>query len=102
MVVATRSFQVNGLGLSSEEALANTESFAKRFHFLEESHKVAQTLRELIATHRLKGRRIHDANIVATMLSAGISHCITADTTDYRCFKQVNAISPASFGSGAL
>ena len=97
LVVATRPIKVNGLGLSSDEALANTQRFAKRLHFLEENQGVAQNLRELVATHKLKGRRIHDANIVATMSAGGISNCITADETDYSCFDQVKAISPDRF-----
>ena len=97
LVVATRPIEVNGLGLTSDEALENTQRFATRMNFLEETHRVVQNLRELTATHRLIGRRIHDANIVATMMAAGISNCITADETDYGCFAQIKAVSPSRF-----
>ena len=64
-------------------------------HLLEEDGQVSHRLEELVKKHGLKGKRIHDANIVATMMKAGVTLLITDDSTDYRAFDSIRALRPS-------
>jgi predicted nucleic acid-binding protein len=90
LVVATRSTEANGLGLSPGDALRNVEVFTSPpFAFCEESQAVSQHLRELISRYGLTGRRLHDANIVATMAVHGISRLVTQNAKDFAQIEEV-------------
>ena len=93
LVVATRPVEVNGLGLAVEDALKNINVFTRPpFLFCEESERVARHLRDLVQTHRLTGKRVHDGNIVATMLAEGIDRLITENAGDFASFKEIATI----------
>jgi len=84
LVVATRPVDVNGLGLSSHSALRNVHVFTNPpFTFCEESEAVSIKLRELAEIKDLTGRRLHDANIAATMLVHGITTIVTQNASDF-------------------
>ncbi|MXW78366.1 MAG: PIN domain-containing protein [Gemmatimonadetes bacterium] len=96
LVVATRPVEVNGLGLAAEDALKNIAVFTRPpFLFCEESERVSRHLRDLVQTHRLTGKRVHDGNIVATMLAEGINRLITENEEDFASFKEIEAIGLA-------
>ena len=73
LVVATRPIEVNGLGLSVQDAEANVNEFLRCLKLYDETEEVSRRLRQLAITHSLRGKRLHDANIVATMAVHGIS-----------------------------
>lgn len=95
LVVATRPSEVNGLGMSAREALINVEEFRKRLVFYEETEAVANRLRQLVRDHGVVGKRIHDANLVATMLVHGISRIITENLDDFAVFAEIRSVSIA-------
>jgi predicted nucleic acid-binding protein len=86
LVVATRPAEVNGLGLTTEDALANVAAFRGRMNLLNESESTFDRLRALIATHDCKGKQIHDANIVASALGGGLTKLVTANVSDFDRF----------------
>jgi len=86
LVVATRSVENNGFGLSPNDALSNLHTFSTSIQLLNESQAVAQKLHKLAADYQLKGKRIHDANIVATMLENGLTHLKTYNQSDFTAF----------------
>jgi hypothetical protein len=55
--------------LTMVEALADSERFATSFDVLEDGPEVGARLAELCRSVAVAGRRVHDANIVATMLA---------------------------------
>ncbi len=93
LVVATRRLDVNGLGLSTADALGNVEEFLGHTVFYEETEEVALRLRELVQEVELTGKRIHDANIAATMLSYGVAEILTQNRED---FEGIPGIRPVS------
>lgn len=95
LVVATRPTDVNGLGLTSELALANIRQFQQCIQVLEETSEVAEWLFTLIRRHDLSGKRIHDANIAATMRAHGLTHLGTDNPDDFGAFEGIQII-PAS------
>jgi len=82
----------NGLGLKPLDALANIAAFCGACFVVDEKETVRTKLRELIRTHDLRGKRIHDANLVATMAAHGISKLITENRGDFDIFEQVETL----------
>ncbi len=93
LVVATRGIEVNGLGLSTADALGNVEEFMGYTILYEETEEVALRLRELVREVELTGKRIHDANIAATMLSNGVTEILTQNRGDFDRFPGVRTVS---------
>jgi predicted nucleic acid-binding protein len=92
LVVATRPISANGLSLRPVDALANIAAFSAACFVVDEKETVRTKLRELIRIHDLKGKRIHDANLVATMAAYGISKVITENRGDFDIFEQVEIL----------
>ena len=86
LVVATRGFEINGLGLSIADALANRDMLEARMRFLEETHAVAVRLRQLVQSAACTGKQVHDANVVATALGHGVERILTENTDDFARF----------------
>ncbi len=86
LVVATRGLEINGLGLSIAEALANRDVLEARMRFLEETHAVALRLRQLMQSAACSGKQVHDANVVATALGHGVERILTENTEDFARF----------------
>jgi len=88
LVVATRPPAANGLGLDSVSAVANVTAFRERLTLLDEDERVADRLRELLVRVPCRGKRIHDANIVATMLVHRVRRLLTSDPDDFARFSK--------------
>ncbi len=93
LVVATRPVDRNGLGLPVAAALANVEQFTRRLMFCDETEAVSKRLRELVRAHRIEGKAVHDANIVATMSARGIRVLVTGNPDDFARFPEVRTVT---------
>jgi len=91
LVVATRPVEANGLGLTSAKALANVQEFQSCIQRLDENNDVIGQLLSLVKAYRLKGKRIHDANIVATMKAHGLVRLRTNNPGDFTSFEGIEA-----------
>ncbi len=89
LVVATRSYEVNGLGFSLSEALTNRDRLEARMRFLDETRAVAIRLRELAESASCVGKQIHDANLVATALAHRVERILTDNMTHFARFADV-------------
>ena len=89
LVVATRPTEVNGLGLSVPDAIANINEFLRHLELYDETVDVSARLRQLAIDHKLRGKRLHDANIVATMSVHGISTLLTQNGDDFAPFEDI-------------
>ena len=86
LVVATRPVEVNGLGLSLEDALANVTVFRGRMRLLADGEPVWDRLRALVTAYGCRGKQIHDANVVACALTSGVTKLATANVGDFKRF----------------
>ncbi len=98
LAVATRPMKSNGLGLTTADAIANARAFLRYSHLHEESDAATGKLIEMCKVHDLRGKRIHDANIVATMLAHGIGTLLTQNTRDFACFTDIRALTLEEMG----
>jgi len=73
-VVATRPIAVNGLGWTGEQTRSTIDQLLNRFPLLEESSQIFPNWLDLVTTRKVKGKRTHDARIVAVMLTHEITH----------------------------
>jgi predicted nucleic acid-binding protein len=83
LVVATRPAEVNGLGMSLAAALENVAAFSARLRLLGETEQSWGRLQTLLHTQGCRGKQIHDANIVATAITAGVRSLVTANSLDF-------------------
>lgn len=99
LVAATRPVEVNGLGMSPADALHNIDACLSGTMHCAETESVSAQLRSLVATHALMGKRIHDANVVATMMAHDIGWLITENGEDFEVFSKIHALGLADLPS---
>ena len=88
LTVATRPAEKNGLGLNLPDALGNVRAIRERTTLLTEDSKVTDRLLGLLADVDCRGKQVHDANLVATMLVHGISTIVTVNMEDFTRFER--------------
>ena len=79
--------------MSTADALANVEEFLGRTVFYEETEEAALQLRELVREVELTGKRIHDANVAATLLSNGLAEILTQNPRDFEGIPGIRTVS---------
>ncbi len=87
LTVATRPADKNGLGLNLRDALGNVSAIRERTTLLAEDTKVADRLLGLLADVECRGKQVHDANLVATMLVHGVRAVVTINLEDFARFE---------------
>jgi predicted nucleic acid-binding protein len=96
LCVATRPPSRNGLGLDRRDALANVHALRDRLRLLDESLKVADRLLALLDEVPCTGKQVHDANVVATMVTHGVGVLVTRNVDDFARFAaHIRTVDPA-------
>ena len=80
--------------------LANISRFQAAYTLLADTHHVTQALLTLVQSVPVGGRHIHDANIVATMLTYGGSELYTHNVAHFARFAAVITVRPLVALSG--
>jgi predicted nucleic acid-binding protein len=92
--VATRPAGVNGLGWPVARARAEIDTLRARFIVLEEPPAVVDLWLEIVSAYELKGKRIHDAHLIATMKANGFTRLLTFDTSGFPAASGITILSP--------
>lgn len=92
LVVATRPLAENGLGLSSADAIGNIVKMTRRLQFYDERESVSVRLRRLVGAGGIRGKAVHDANIVATLIEHGIEWLVTENPEDFAGYPGVGTV----------
>ena len=79
--------------LSLNEVISDIEKWQTILQIADENEEVTKALLELIATHQVKGKRIHDANIVASMKVNSIARLWTMNVQDFQGITETEVIS---------
>ena len=79
--------------LSPDEVAADIEQWESIFKIADETEEVTAILVEMIKEYAIKGKSIHDANIIATMTVNLIETLFTFNTDDFKRFKNIELIS---------
>lgn len=78
--------------LDSEALVADLSRLELLFFVADEDEGVTQHLKGLIQRYNMQGKRIHDANIVATMLVYDIPNLLTMNTDDFKNFREIKLL----------
>jgi len=92
--VATRPAQQNGLGLTSTEADQEVVRLEAFLTLLPETSAVYSRWRQLVVAHGVSGVQVHDARLVAAMLTPGLTHILTFNTQDFRRYTSITVVHP--------
>ncbi len=74
--------------------IADVHHFMRRFHIAEDGPAVTERLLALVGQHAVAGNQVHDANIVATMLTYDIHHILTHNIADFSRFSDLVTVLP--------
>ena len=73
---------------------ARVRQFETLFRIAEENAAVTARLLDLLERTPVGGKQVHDANIVATMLSHGVTRLVTENTRDFKRFAGLITVLP--------
>lgn len=93
-VVATRPLLANGLGMSSSETLEGIETTKQIFNLLLDERAIFDRWERLIFDYDVRGKKAHDARIVAAMLRHQVSHILTFYAQDFAGYKEITVLTP--------
>ncbi|WP_339381365.1 PIN domain-containing protein [Brasilonema sp. UFV-L1] len=81
--VATRPAAKNGLGLTPTYANRLLQLIERLFPLLPDTSTIYPEWRRLVVTYSVSGVQVHDARLVASMKTNGVTHILTFNTTDF-------------------
>ncbi len=92
VVVSRKMNEKNAFDASTLNA--DLERFEAEFWVADETSAVTEKLRILVETYQVKGKPIHDANIVATMQANSIGKLLTGNVQDFKRFVPLIEVIP--------
>ncbi|MBN2440289.1 MAG: type II toxin-antitoxin system VapC family toxin [Spirochaetales bacterium] len=78
--------------LSSKQIVEDLNSWENNLYVADETIEVTNKLKDLIELYGIRGKRIHDTNIVATMIENRIKFLFTYNINDFKHFKEIEII----------
>ena len=99
--VATRPEVSNGLGISINQTVQIIAAFKNAFLLLPDTVSIFAEWEQLVARHRVAGKQVYDARLVAAMNVHKVTHLLTFNTADFKRYSGITVVSPSSVkGSG--
>jgi predicted nucleic acid-binding protein len=92
--VATRPQNNNGLGVSVDETTRQIAYFKSVFTLLPDTDDIFNEWERLVMRHRVLGKQVYDARLVAAMIVHNLTHLLTFNTSDFKRFSFISASSP--------
>ncbi len=85
-VVLTRSREMNGFGLTTDQAHEFVSELSRFYKIRTESKRCLTAWLSLVKEHAIKGVKAHDAHLAAWMINNDIKEIITFNTSDFASF----------------
>jgi predicted nucleic acid-binding protein len=92
--VATRPAKYNGLGLTLEKTEQELSRLKNIFVLRLDTATIFAEWENLVKLHKVAGRQVHDARIVAAMLAHGIKNLLTFNTDDFKRYTEITVADP--------
>jgi predicted nucleic acid-binding protein len=92
--VATRPVANNGLGLSIPSTLGEVEKIEGLLTLLPDTPAVYAEWKRIIVEHGVSGVKVHDARLIATMKTHGVSRLLTFDVDDFTRYTGIEVMHP--------
>ncbi|MBE9115421.1 PIN domain-containing protein [Lusitaniella coriacea LEGE 07157] len=93
-VVATRPIDVNGLGWSIEQARHVIDRLRDRFPVAEETQQSFPIWLNIVTENKIRGKRTHDARLIAVMLASNIDCILTLNPNDFLGISGITVVHP--------
>lgn len=81
--VATRPINLNGLGLSADDAAVQAAGFEATFPLLAETPDVYPAWKRVVEGLGIIGKQVHDARLIAVCHVHGVSHLLTFNVAHF-------------------
>ncbi len=85
-----------GLGLSVPDADRRLARAERQFALLPDHPLQYRIWRTLIVAHAVRGKQVHDAQLVALMKAHGIDHILTLNGADFTRYPGIVVLDPAT------
>jgi len=92
--VATRPAVNNGLALSIDDMAQHVAIFKRIFTLLPDTPEILPEWERLVDQHKVIGRQVHDARLVAAMKVHSITHLLTFNTDDFKRYDEITVVNP--------
>jgi predicted nucleic acid-binding protein len=92
--VATRPESSNGLGLTVADTIAHIQTFKQAFAILPDSPDIFLEWERLVDQHKVIGRQVHDARLVAAMKVQNVTHLLTFNSDDFKRYSEITVVNP--------
>jgi predicted nucleic acid-binding protein len=101
-VVATRPAEQNGLGMSPAAAHSDLVQLQEFFSLLRDERSIYEPWQGLVLQYQVRGRRGHDARLVAAMQRHRLTHLLTINTADFKRYHGISLLTPADVLAGKV
>lgn len=95
--VVTRPIYANGLGYSTQQAMAEVESL-KRLFLLVPELPLQDAWERLVTDYQVSGKNTHDARLVAVMVVHGIESILTFNMQDFARYEKIRVLDALKIG----
>jgi predicted nucleic acid-binding protein len=92
--VATRPAVNNGLALSINDTAQHVAIFKRIFTLLADTPDIFPEWERLVDQHKVSGRQVHDARLVAAMKVHSVTHLLTFNTDDFKRYDKITVVNP--------
>ncbi|HMB27172.1 MAG TPA: PIN domain-containing protein [Blastocatellia bacterium] len=93
--VATRPVNANGFGWDTQKTRVEIDQLLSKFPLLDDTPAILTNWVNLVATHDVKGKKVHDARLVAVMLAHSVTHLLTFNTSDFINYPGITLVHPS-------
>lgn len=83
--------------MPKQTVLAQINQFLEQFNVADDSLAVTEKLLNLMTHYEISGKKVHDANIVATMLAYNIPAILTHNTKDFERFSDIVTVEAIDY-----
>jgi predicted nucleic acid-binding protein len=83
------------LGWNPEDTGNRVDEICNTFELLGDNEYIFPRWLSLVSKYGRQGKQVHDARLVAVMLTYGVSNILTYNFADFKGYKEITAVSPA-------
>jgi predicted nucleic acid-binding protein len=94
--VATRPTDLNGLGLTHEEAIQEVSHIERLLTLLPDIPAVYAAWKDVVRNHKVQGVKVYDARLIALMNVHAVESILTFNTADFKRYSNITALHPTS------
>jgi predicted nucleic acid-binding protein len=76
--------------LTTDEACQLLSDFSQAFSVLDDAQ--IPLLNSLLTKYQINKQKVHDTNLVATMIQSGVSNLYTFNVKDFKLFSEINLV----------